>query len=124
MRKQYYFRPSQNGFYAWDVDRLVKLTKNSEVKQVSLNAIKTIDENHWFNNDENPTCRAIFEHAKLIQEADLNYPIILAEDGRVMDGMHRVGKAFIQGQNAIDAVQFKEDPEPDYTDVYPDELQY
>ncbi len=124
MRKQYYFRPSKNGFYAWDVDRLIKLTKNSEVNQISLDSIKEIDENHWFNNDEEPTCRLIFEHAKLIQEADLNYPIILAEDGRVMDGMHRVGKAFIQGQNTIYAVRFKEDPEPDYTDVYPDELQY
>lgn len=124
MRKQYYFRPSQNGFYAWDVDRLIKLTKNSEVKQISLDSIKEIDENHWFSNDEAHTCRAIFEHAKLIQEANLNYPIILSENARVMDGMHRVGKAFIQGQDTIDAVQFKEDPEPDFTDVYPDELQY
>ena len=124
MRKQYYFRPFQNRFYAWDVDRLIKLTKDSEVKQISLDSIKEIDENHWFNNDETPTCRAIFEHAKLIQEADLNYPIILAEDGRVMDGMHRVGKALIQGQDIIDAVQFRADPEPDFRDVYPDELQY
>lgn len=124
MRKQYYFRPSQNGFYAWDVDRLIKLTKNSEVKQISLNSIKEIDENHWFNNGDEPTCRSIFEHARLIQDADLKYPIILAEDGRVMDGMHRVGNAFIQGLDTIDAVRFKEDPEPDYTDVYPAELPY
>ena len=30
MRKQYYFRPSRQGYYAWDVDRLVILTKNSQ----------------------------------------------------------------------------------------------
>ncbi len=41
-----------------------------------------------------------------------------------MDGMHRVGKAYIQGQDTIGAVQFKENSEPDYTDVYPDELKY
>lgn len=123
MRKQYYFRPSANGYYAWDVDRLVELSKNFEVKQIRLDSIKEVDENHWFNDDE-PTCRAIFEHAKLIRDADLKYPIILSETGRVMDGMHRVGKAFLQEQITITAVQFQKDPEPDYTDIHPDELSY
>lgn len=27
MRKQYFFRPTTGGFSAWDVDRLVALTK-------------------------------------------------------------------------------------------------
>lgn len=124
MRKQYYFRPSQNGFYAWDVNRLINLTKNSEVKQIRLDLIREIDENHWFHHGNEPTCRSIFKHAIFIREADLNYPIILAEDGRVMDGMHRVGKAYILRRDTIDAVQFKKNPEPDYTDVYPDELEY
>lgn len=124
MRKQYYFRPSSNGFYAWDVDRLIELSKDFEVMSIRLDAIREIDENHWFNNHNEPTCREIYEHAKLIQKADLRYPIILSESGRVMDGMHRVGKAFLQGRDTIKAVQFKKDPDPDYIDVYPEDLPY
>ena len=47
-------------------------------------------------------------------EADLSYPIILSSDGGLMDGGHRIAKAWIEGCQEIDAVQFQEDPEPDY----------
>ena len=125
MRKQFHFRPSQQGYYAWDVDRLVALTKNFKHKRVKLDSIREIDENFWFGdkNDE-PTCRAIVEHARLIQEADLALPIILSSDGRVMDGMHRVAKALLEGYETIEAVKFSQDPEPDYEDVQPDDLPY
>lgn len=41
-----------------------------------------------------------------------------------MDGMHRVAKAALQGRNEIEAVQFDEDPDPDYVGREPDELPY
>ena len=125
MRKQYYFRPSNTGYYAWDVDRLVVLTKNLECQRVKLDSIREIDENFWFGDKNDiPTCRAIVEHVRLIEETDLSYPIILSADGRVMDGMHRVAKALLKGQETIEAVQFSQDPKPDYEDVYPDDLPY
>ena len=125
MRKQYYFRPSRQGYYAWDVDRLVTLTKNSQRQWVKLNSIREIDETFWFGNtSDKPTCRAIVEHMRLIEQTDLSYPIILSSDGRVMDGMHRVAKALFEGRKTIEAVQFNQDPEPDYEDVHPDDLPY
>jgi hypothetical protein len=66
----------------------------------------------------------VAEHARLIQETDLSYPIILSADGRVMDGMHRVAQAYIKRSEAIEAVQFAIDPEPDFVDVDPDSLPY
>ena len=125
MRKQYYFRPSRQGYYAWDVDRLVTLTENFERQRVKLDSIRVIDETFWFGDkDSKSTCRAIVEHMRLIEETDLRYPIILSSDGRVMDGMHRVAKALLEGQETIDTVKFSEDPEPDYKDVHPDDLPY
>ena len=56
--------------------------------------------------------------------ADLAYPIILDSAGRVMDGMHRVSKALMQGATQIAAVQFEQDPAPDYVDCDPDLLPY
>ena len=123
MRKQYHFRPSKQGYYAWDVDRLAALTENFERHRVKLDSIREIDENFWFGDmNDKPTCRAIVEHARLIQEADLGFPIILSSDGRVMDGMHRVAKALLEGHETIEAVKFSQDPEPDYEDVHPDDL--
>ena len=125
MRKQYYFRPSRQGYYAWDVNRLVALTKNLERRRVRLDSIREIDENFWFGDkNDKPTCRAVVEHARLIQEADLSFPIILSSDGRVMDGMHRVAKAVLERRDTIEAVKFSQDPEPDYEDVQPDDLPY
>ena len=73
MRKQYHFRPSANGLYAWDVDVLVNLTEELQVKTISLSEIKEFDENWWFaDKDNNPTCRAITEHFKLINACDIS----------------------------------------------------
>ncbi len=124
MRKQYHFRPSARGAFAWDVDRLVALTKDLERVQVPLTLIQELDEPFWFGPGDVPTCRAIVEHARLVESADLGYPIILSADGRVMDGMHRVGQALLLGRSTIEAVRFATDPAPDYVDIHPDDLPY
>lgn len=123
MRKQYYFRPSPSGLLAWDVDRLVRLSRELPVRALPLTEIRELDE-AVFGEDEAPTWRSFAAHVRLVYEADLGYPIIRAADGAVMDGMHRVIKALVQGRGTIDAVQFAADPPPDYLDCRPDELPY
>jgi hypothetical protein len=120
MRKQYHFRPSGAGLRAWDVDRLVGLSKHLKPELVPVAEIRELDESYWGSM----TCRDVAEHARLINECDLSFPIILSSDGRVMDGMHRVLKVLIQGESHIRAVRFTSDPEPDYVGVEPEELPY
>ena len=125
MRKQYHFRETERGLAAWDVDRLVRLSRDLPRIQITLNAIRELDEPFWFaGGSDAATCRAVVEHARLIQEADLSFPIILSPDGRVMDGMHRVARAALLGHATIEAVQLASDPEPDFVGVEPDELPY
>ena len=125
MRKQYHFRPSARGFRAWDVHRLVSLTKDLPRFELPLEAISELDEPYWFSGgDHDATCRAIVDHARWIEEADLSFPVILSSDGCVMDGMHRAAKALLKGLKSVTAVQFEQDPEPDFVDVYPDQLAY
>jgi hypothetical protein len=124
VRKQYHFQPSERGLLAWDVDRLVELARDLPVHAVPVSAIREIDEVYWFDADQRPTCRAVLLHMRLIEEADLAYPIILAADGRVMDGMHRVAKAVREGRLEIDAVRFERDPAPDHVGRRPSELPY
>lgn len=125
MRKQYHFRPSANGYNAWDVDRLIAFSSKLAKQRVLLSEIAEIDEGFWSGENGNAlTCRDIAEHARLIEEADLSYPIILCSSRRIMDGMHRVLKALNAGEVSIDAVVFEQNPEPDYTDVLPEDLPY
>jgi len=125
MRKQYHFRPTPRGVLIWDVDRLVDLSKSFSLIELPLSEIRELDESFWFDAEgDMPTCRRIALHAKLISETDLDHPIILSQNGRVMDGMHRVCKALIEGIETIQAVRFDLDPEPDYIDVSPDDLPY
>lgn len=123
MRKQYYLRPNHGRFIAWDVDRLVQFTKTFPRIRVALDAIREIDEPQWFSGGaQEATCRAVMEHARMINESDLQFPIILSSDGRVMDGMHRVLKALLNGSKSIEAVRFEQDPEPDFVDVAIEDL--
>ncbi len=125
MRKQYHFRPSPNGYYAWDIDRLIRLASKLAPQKIRLSEVREIDENYWFDEDGKfPTCRSIAEHARLIEESDPAHPIIMCSNRRIMDGMHRVLKALNAGEESVDAIVFDQDPEPDYTDVFPDDLPY
>mgnify|MGYP003600794144 FL=1 len=125
MRKQYNLRPSKDGLKAWDVHRLVELSKNFPIKNILLSAINEINEPYWFqDSNQQATCAAILEHIKLIEAVDLQYPIILCADGRLMDGMHRIMKALQQNQTHIKAVQFEITPDPDFIGIPADQLPY
>ncbi len=125
MRKQYHFWRSERGLLAWDVDRLIRLSKDLPRTRVPLSSIGEIDEVYWFDDEEErPTCRKLIQHMRLIEEAEFSHPIILGVDGRVMDGMHRVAKALLQGMVEIEAVRFEHDPKPDFVGRKPSELPY
>jgi predicted nucleotidyltransferase len=125
IRPQYHFRRTEEGVCAWNVQRLIELSKDFPVNMVSATSFTELDENHWYSHGAvSPTCRNIVEHLNLIEECDLSHPIILDENGRVMDGMHRICKAVVKGIEKIPAVQFAEDPEPDFINCDPDELPY
>ena len=95
----------------------------SGAKERSGNA--ELDETHWYDYEgDTPTCRSLLQHMQLIDEVDLDYPIILDRDGRVMDGMHRVCKALREGTDKIPAVRIVTNPEPDFAGRDPDELPY
>lgn len=124
MRKQYHFWPRQEGLDAWDVDRLILLSEGPPIEQVAIWSIEEIDSIYWFDATERPTVRKIVEHVRLIQEVDISHPILLGPDGGVMDGMHRIARALLEGRDAIAARRLPELPEADYRGCQPDELPY
>ncbi len=91
----------------WRMDQLWELAEGLPVKKVRLSDLDGFDEVRWFGGPRNlqPTFRAIAEHARDIFNADLAYPIILSPTGEVLDGWHRICKAFVQGIGELEAIQ-------------------
>jgi hypothetical protein len=123
VRKQYYFRPSDRGLLAWDVDHLVELSRHLPRTRVPLSAIRELADEVLVAG-EHPTWYSLADHIRLVLEADLSFPIILSASGAVMDGRHRVAKAVLEGLDTVEAVQFPEDPPPDHVGREPDDLPY
>jgi hypothetical protein len=125
LRKQYYFRPSVDGFDAWDVTHLIELSAKLPVKEVPLGTIRELDTVYWFGADGTPaTVRTLVRHMELVNDVDLSHPVILGSAGQVMDGMHRVARCLLEGRTTVSVVQFLEQPEPDYKDIRPEDLSY
>jgi hypothetical protein len=107
-------RLTSAGRLVWFVERLWYLARELPVRQIAIDQIVEFDQNCWFGPTSLPSCRAVADHAGRIFEADLGYPIILSAEGYLMDGGHRIAKAYLLKMREIPAVQFLHDPEPDY----------
>ena len=97
---------SQIGNHSWSVARLITLAKDLPIMDIPLEHINMRDKY------DNLTLRELAGHMVAVNKADLNYPIIMDEDGEIMDGRHRLIKAIIQGEKTIKAVRFEENPSP------------
>jgi hypothetical protein len=80
VRKQYHFWPSESGpgLDAWDVDRLILLSRDLPVQDVKVEAIEELDTVYWFDEMLRPTVRVVAEHMKPMTEVDSSYSVILS----------------------------------------------
>ena len=125
VRPQYHFRRTSAGLCAWDVRRLIELSSGLVVVPYQVSTCPELDVDHWYRyGGGKPTPRSICVHVDLIKQADLGFPIILAADGGVMDGMHRICRAYLEGRASLPSVRFESDPEPDFVGVRLEDLPY
>ena len=94
------------GRHSWSVSRLFELARNLPVMEVPLDHLSV------YYTYEKLTMREMVMHMKAVNDADLDKPIILDEDGELMDGRHRLMKAMLFGNATIKAVRFDENPSP------------
>ena len=97
---------SKIGCHHWSVPRLFELSKVLPVMEVPL------DHLNIYHKYGNVTLREMVVHMKAVNNADLKYPIILDEDGDLMDGRHRLMKALLTGAKTIKVVRFEKNPPP------------
>ena len=94
------------GNHSWSVPKLFELAKDLPVMDVPLAHL------NMYYVYEKVTLREMVMHMDAATNANLDYPIILDEDGEIMDGRHRVMKAMFIGAETIKAVRFETNPLP------------
>ncbi len=90
----------------WSVARLIFLSKDFEVFDAQINCMSLSYQYAELSLKE------LAGHVEAVNTADLSYPIILDEDGDIMDGRHRLMKALLNGDKTIKAVRFDNNPTP------------
>ncbi|MEP6799094.1 MAG: hypothetical protein ABI890_13140 [Lapillicoccus sp.] len=101
------------GVRAWHVETIWEAARGLPVESTPLDGLKEIDEDCWFSGGP-ATVRAVADHARRIDVANLDLPVILASDGQVLDGLHRIAKAVLLGRSTVLAQRLPVDPEPDW----------
>lgn len=94
------------GQYSWRVPMLIQFAQTLPVMDIPL------DHLHVYQTYDRLTLREMVMHMKAVHDANLDCPIILDEDGELMDGRHRIMKAMLEGRKTIKAVRFDENPPP------------
>ena len=94
------------GRHSWSVPRLFELARDLPVMDIPLNHMSL------YYTYEKLTLREMVTHMRAVNDADLEKPVILDEDGELMDGRHRLMKAMLLGNETIKAVRFDENPSP------------
>lgn len=94
------------GRHSWSVTRLHELTRAMPVMTVPLKHL------HLYYTYEKLTLREMVMHMRAVESANLEYPIILDEDGELLDGRHRLMKAMLRNAKTIKVVRFDTNPPP------------
>ena len=94
------------GNATWSVARLITLSRNLKVMTIPLEHLN-IDISY-----EKLSGIDLVMHMRAIIKADLSFPIILGEDGNILDGRHRIMKSLWKNKKTIKAVRFDSNPEP------------
>ena len=94
------------GNHRWNVMRLVHLAKDLPVIQAPIDLI-ALDTTY-----NNICMRDMVMHMQAVQDADITYPILLDENGFILDGRHRLMRAMLFGIAVIPVKRFDVNPTP------------
>lgn len=97
----------------WDIERLWKQARGEPVLDLCLEAID-LDQTVWFEPGEKPTVRKVADHLRRVLATNPDHPVILRPNGELMDGWHRLVKAWIEGRESIPGIRLPKDPLPDF----------
>jgi hypothetical protein len=100
------------GSQRWSVPALIEYAKELPVFDLPLCCVD-LSRTIW---DPIETPKRFAEHMQRVINADTSAPVILDEDGFIMDGWHRIVRALVDGNATIPAVRFDVTPPPTWVE--------
>ena len=92
----------------YDAPTLVAFAKHKNYKTFDLPLVG-IDISHMPFSAT--TFGQFLYHLKRVNDTNLNYPVILDDEGVICDGWHRVAKAYLEGRPTVKAIRLLEMPD-------------
>jgi len=112
INKAWEFKTSQSitlNSKRYNVHECIAKAKDLEVVELEIDKM-----NIAYPCPNSNSIRSFVEHMKSVMDANLDYPIILNEDGCIIDGRHRLCKAIYLGEKTIKSVRFNSDDDASY----------
>lgn len=89
----------------YNIHEAIRLSEELEVKELDIDDLFIS-----YSGFNISTLREFIAHSKSVEESDLSYPVLMNEDGYIIDGRHRLAKAIITGEKTIKCKRFASDP--------------
>ena len=94
-----------NGKSVWQIEDLWNAVEGMPVHHMPVELfVEQLQGTCWTQGDETVTPNWVLSHTRRILGADLEYPMIIDSEGIILDGIHRLCKAVIEGRETV-AVQ-------------------
>lgn len=100
------------GDKVYGIARIIALSKDLKPFRIPLKHL-----NVYNLHSRSDSFFEFVDHVRAVLDADLSCPIILDEEGYVMDGRHRIAKAYLEKKKTILAVRFDVTPSPCYQET-------
>ena len=96
----------------WKIETIWEAARDLPVVETPLHEIPWADDGCHGLGDP-PKWGAVAEHGRRALRVDAEPPVVLGPKGEVVDGMHRIILAYLEGRHTIRAVRLPELPPPD-----------
>lgn len=102
----------------WRVEHLIAASKELPVIEQEIEPLLSqIGNSTWFGGDKKPTISEILIHIERAFAANLDCPLILSAEGKIMDGSHRLIAAKMKGRKTLPCVRFLCNPPPEHEET-------
>lgn len=98
--------------YTWQVAMLYQHVETQPVIDVAVCPLVDQEKVSWFNGHDVPL-NEVAHHIRRVVHANCHHPILLAPNGRIIDGMHRLLQAYLANKQTLKAKRLMHMPQPE-----------
>lgn len=96
--------------HGWWLEDLFAAASGKAYRQATLEELEILDTDIWFRGtDSRPTVKNMIAEFRRIERADCSFPVLVVTSIGLIDGSHRVAKAYLRGLTCLPCVELSLD---------------